>query len=270
MAGIRRPFFALVDSLVIDYSCRLKGGDMKKLLLGMCLAFMVLLAAGAGVIYSGVVSVAADDPHGSWVHGILETARERSIESHASDIAAPPLDDEAMKVAGAGNYASMCASCHLAPGMQETELSKGLYPSPPNFVSSDMHGEPEERFWVIKHGIKASGMPAWGKSMQDEYIWQMVAFMQELPDMSAARYTALVAASDGHQHGGGETAQSPSSHHDDDTRQSHHAREADGPADLQDSHEPEGSHEPKENHEPKDSGRAEDHPHSSHDAEHQH
>lgn len=106
--------------------------------------------------------------------------------------------------------------------------------------------------------------------MQDEYIWQMVAFMQELPDMSAARYTALVAASDGHQHGGGETAQSPSSHHDDDTRQPHHAREADGPADLQDSHEPEGSHEPKENHEPKDSGRAEDHPHSSHDAEHQH
>jgi hypothetical protein len=58
---------------------------------------------------------------------------------------------------------------------------------------------------VLKHGIKASGMPAWGKSMDDRYLWGMVAFMQQFPGMTAAQYSAQVSASDGHSHGGGET-----------------------------------------------------------------
>lgn len=58
---------------------------------------------------------------------------------------------------------------------------------------------------MIKHGIKATGMPAWGKSMGDEYIWGMVAFLNQLPTMDAKQYQTLVASSGGHQHGGGET-----------------------------------------------------------------
>ena len=64
---------------------------------------------------------------------------------------------------------------------------------------------PAHHFWVIKHGIKASGMPAWGKSMNDEYIWNMVAFLQGLPKLNAEQYRAMVASSGGHSHGGGET-----------------------------------------------------------------
>src|SRR3546814_8967077 len=60
-------------------------------------------------------------------------------------------------------------------------------------------------FWVIKHGVKMSGMPAWGKSMSDEYIWNMAAFLQQLPDLDEEQYKALVATSGGHSHGGGET-----------------------------------------------------------------
>lgn len=59
---------------------------------------------------------------------------------------------------------------------------------------------------MIKHGIKATGMPAWGKSMGDEHIWGMVAFLQQLPELDADDYRQLVASSDGHQHGGGESA----------------------------------------------------------------
>ena len=62
-----------------------------------------------------------------------------------------------------------------------------------------------EAFWVIKHGIKASGMPAWGKSMSDEYVWNLAAFLQELPKLDEKRYRELIAQSSGHSHGGGET-----------------------------------------------------------------
>jgi hypothetical protein len=66
-------------------------------------------------------------------------------------------------------------------------------------------GNPAATFWVIKHGIKATGMPAWGKSMGDPYIWGMVAFLDQLPNMDAEQYQTLVASSGGHEHGGGET-----------------------------------------------------------------
>jgi len=84
-------------------------------------------------------------------------------------------------------------------------LSQSLYPTPPNLTEVGVDGNPAAAFWIIKHGIKATGMPAWGKSMGDPYIWGMVAFLQQLPSLDAERYQALVAASGGHQHGGGET-----------------------------------------------------------------
>jgi hypothetical protein len=95
-------------------------------------------------------------------------------------------------------------TCHLSPDAQETELSIGLYPRPPRW---DELGDvdPRRAFWVLKHGIKASGMPAWGKSMDDRYLWGMVAFTQQFKTMTAAQYSAQVVASPGHSHGGDET-----------------------------------------------------------------
>lgn len=165
-----------------------------------------LLAAGAAAaIYSGAYDVGADAPHTRPVYALLETARKRSISVRADDLQVPvDIGDPARIRQGAGNYDAMCTGCHLTPGAGETELSKGLYPKPPNLSLAQVR--PAEAFWAIKHGIKASGMPAWGKSMDDEYIWNMAAFLQELPKLDKARYDALVAGSGGHSHGGGETA----------------------------------------------------------------
>jgi mono/diheme cytochrome c family protein len=123
----------------------------------------------------------------------------------------PDLANEELISSGAGNYDAMCVGCHLAPGIKETELSKGLYPRPPN-LSLAVIDDPAEAFWAIKHGIKASGMPAWGKSMADEYIWGLVAFVRRLPDLDADAYEAAVAASGGHSHGGGETDEAAQEH----------------------------------------------------------
>ncbi|MBS7457912.1 c-type cytochrome [Coralloluteibacterium stylophorae] len=158
----------------------------------------------AGYIWSGLYNIAADEPHTEVVHSILETVRERSIAVRADDLQVPSdLDDQARIIQGSGNYAAMCTGCHLAPSMAETELSRGLYPAPPDLTRHTV--DAAEAFWVIKHGIKASGMPAWGESMADEYVWNMAAFLQVLPTLDAAEYQAMVASSGGHSHGGGET-----------------------------------------------------------------
>ena len=208
---------------------------MKKIVI----SFLALCAAGllavAGVVLSGLINVAADDPHTGVVHAFLETARNRSIEVRSNDIAVPALGDEKQIRAGAGNYDSMCAGCHLAPGMADTELSNGLYPSPPKLAEAGIYGDPAETFWVIKHGIKATGMPAWGKSMDDSYIWEMVAFLQKLPDLDEDAYRALVASSGGHQHGGGETpAKGQGGHNGEMSSGDHHGSE-NGDSDHHDS-----------------------------------
>lgn len=178
----------------------------KSLLTVAVLAGVAGLAIG-GFIWSGMYNIGADDAHLRPTYTVLRMMRERSIIQHTRDIKVPDLRDAALISQGAGNYNSMCTGCHLGPGMQETELSKGLYPAPPNFSKLEPVN-PAHAFWVTKHGIKASGMPAWGRSMEDDYIWGMVAFLQQLPKLDAAAYKALVASSGGHSHGGGET-QSP-------------------------------------------------------------
>ena len=170
------------------------------LFVGLVLGFVV---AVAGVVWSGIYNIGADDPHTRPIYAVLEVARARSIERRATAIDVPDLADPAQVIQGAGNYDAMCTGCHLTPGAPPTELSRGLYPAPPNL--SLVAVDPAKAFWVIKHGIKASGMPAWGESMEDAYIWNMVAFLQTLPELDAAQYRELVGQSGGHSHGGGES-----------------------------------------------------------------
>jgi mono/diheme cytochrome c family protein len=175
---------------------------------------LMLLLALVGFAFSGLYPVGADRPHTRPVHWLLETVRTRSVLRAASDIAVPvDLDNPDRLRRGAGNYDAMCVDCHLRPGLASSELQRGLNPPPPLFADPPPV-DPAAAFWVIRHGIKASGMPAWGASMDDAYIWDMVALLQQMPDLDAAGYRALVDASDGHSHGGGEGHQHGHDAHD--------------------------------------------------------
>ncbi len=168
-----------------------------------CLVIVASLAAAGlvgalGFVFSGLYPIGADDPHTRLTFRVLETLRERSIERASRAIVVPNLDDPEMLLSGGADYNDMCTGCHLKPGMDESDLSLGLYPAPPNLSKRHGHDEdPEqsarERFWVIKHGIKASGMPAWGKTHDDGRIWAMVAFLQRLPDLTPVQYQILTA-----------------------------------------------------------------------------
>lgn len=180
--------------------------SMKKILLG-ALGALVVVALGTGVfVRFGGLNFAADAPHSEIVSNLIAWAREQSIARAAAGIALPAdLSDPERRRRGAGNYAAMCVECHLAPGIENTELRRGLYPVPPSLVEpareTRLVSGDARRFWLIKHGIKASGMPAWSKGgMEDQAIWDLVAFLQELPSLTPASYRARVATSDGHHH----------------------------------------------------------------------
>jgi mono/diheme cytochrome c family protein len=157
--------------------------------LGAGIVVLALLAYAYA--WSGLYDIGADVPHESLTYRFLTMVREHSVQRHARHIEVPRLDDPALILRGAGQYAAMCTGCHLAPGMQDSELRAGLYPQPPELSRQSI--DPREAFWVIKHGIKMSGMPAWGATHDDPTIWSMVAFLQKLPGMTPAQYRDIVA-----------------------------------------------------------------------------
>lgn len=163
-------------------------------LIAVCVGGALLAGLGAAAlgIYWGLYNVAADVPHTQLVFRLLETVRDRSIAVRTADIDVPPDLTEPGRIAsGAGQYVEMCSTCHLAPGMERTEISRGLYPRAPE-LRRGSRSTPAEDFWVVKHGIKATGMPAWGVTHSDKLLWDVVAFLRKLPELSADEYEAIV------------------------------------------------------------------------------
>lgn len=176
---------------------------------GKCLLVTVgiTIVGGIAFLYSGLYPMGADVPHNALTYWGLETLRERSIERVASEIDVPDdLNTSSRLLRGGADYNDMCASCHLTPSKKQSDFTLGLYPSPPNLSLSgdedghDLHGDElytqQRHFWIIKHGIKASGMPAWGPSHDDQRIWDMVAFLKKLPELSPEQYQILTARGD--------------------------------------------------------------------------
>jgi mono/diheme cytochrome c family protein len=105
---------------------------------------------------------------------LLDTVRARSIEAHSTGIQVPPgLDDPAKVLIGVDHYAAHCAVCHGAPGVPKGEIAQGLHPQPPDLAKTAARFIPAELFWILKYGIKMTGMPA-RRDHSDDELWASV------------------------------------------------------------------------------------------------
>jgi mono/diheme cytochrome c family protein len=178
---------------------------MRTVIAVLVIAILVAVLGTGALIYAGVYDVAATTPHWPAARAILETARVRSIKAHAAGIAVPlALDDPAKVLMGVEHYAAHCVVCHGAPGVLKGAIGRGLNPPPPDLTGAARIYTSAELFWIVKHGIKMTGMPAWSDHSDDE-LWATVAFLQKLSGMSEEDYARLVMASmahGGHHHHG--------------------------------------------------------------------
>lgn len=156
------------------------------------LVLAVLGVAGAlFVAFSGVANVAADEKAPAVVDWFLGTTSDHAVANRAAAIPVPDLDNSKMVREGYDHYHEMCVGCHGAPGLERSEVARGLNPEAPDLAARDAPG-PAEEFWVVKHGIRMTGMPAFGPTHSDDKIWDIVAFLQRLKGMSASDYAAFV------------------------------------------------------------------------------
>jgi mono/diheme cytochrome c family protein len=172
-------------------------------LLLVALLVLVLLGAGAAVfVWMGVYDISATRQHTAPVYKLLEFAMRRAVVARAGTVPRPVPDLAAVARVreGASHYAGHCLQCHGAPGVPPDPLAFGLRPAPANLLPAGREWQPEEIFWVVKHGIKMSGMPSWAFRLSDDQIWSVVAFVRAMPGMTVRQYAELAASLPAHEH----------------------------------------------------------------------
>jgi mono/diheme cytochrome c family protein len=161
------------------------------------LALLVLLVIASFLfIWFGLFNVAATAQHSDVTLALISMARNRSIAIHATAPQSMPslIDPEVVKN-GFRRYHTMCVVCHSAPGRKATPIRRGLNPKPPKLdVQQVQRRSNAELYWIVAHGIRMSGMPAFGPSHRPEEIWALVAFLRQLPEITRQQYHDMVQA----------------------------------------------------------------------------
>lgn len=171
---------------------------VRQLVTGAVAFGLAVAIVGATIAFAGLYDIAASTPHWGLTERVLGIVRDRSIQRQAASVVVPTtLGDPARLGHGLDHFAAHCAVCHGGPGVPKGDIGKGLYPAAPDLAVAARRLTPGEMFWVIKHGIKMTGMPAWRDHADDE-IWSMVAFLQKLPSLTEQDYAKLIMGNMGH------------------------------------------------------------------------
>ena len=173
---------------------------------------VILIAASAIYLYSGAYNVAATLPDRGFIAWSLNTIQMSSIRSHAEESAAPPPESSAAEEEGLHHYHEMCVTCHGAPGVEPSEIGKGLNPVPPDLTEVAKEFSRPELYWILENGIKMTGMPAFGPTHREEELWAMVDFVNRLPEITPEEYQHMLASAglgaEESGHGHSETSES--------------------------------------------------------------
>jgi len=152
----------------------------------------LMACAGALVVYGGFYNVAATTQHVQPVYSLLETAMKYSVRLRARNIEAPDLQDPERIRRGAALFHGKCVQCHGAPGVAQNDIGKSMQPVPGPLVDALQRWRPREIYWITRHGIKMSGMPAWQFRLDDAQLWDVVAFVQRLPELTPQAYAGAI------------------------------------------------------------------------------
>jgi mono/diheme cytochrome c family protein len=157
-------------------------------------ALTLAVAVGAVIVGAGLYDVGATTQHTRPVYALLETTMHRAVRLRAADIKVPPLSAPGRVDRGAACYRDHCVQCHGGPGVAPGPVGMSMQPLPGPLVDAARRWRERELYWITRHGIRMSGMPAWGMRLSDEDIWSVVAFLSALPRLSPAEYTGRMDA----------------------------------------------------------------------------
>lgn len=161
------------------------------------LAIVGAALLGLGIGWSGAFNVAASTGHWRATDWFLHWVMRKSVRTHAALTVDAPATDPTGLVSAAGHFAGQCAVCHGAPGERPSPVMQAAMPPAPDLTVNARQWTDAQLFWILKHGVKFSGMPAWPVQDRDDEVRRMAAFVRRLPGMTPVTYRALAYGPDG-------------------------------------------------------------------------
>jgi mono/diheme cytochrome c family protein len=164
---------------------------MRKFFVGLILGVLLVAAGSFVYIHDGFIDLRADQPLGFIEQTYLRGAMDKYADRYSPKEENPIARTDANLIEGIHLYKANCAVCHGGPN--KPIVSIGFSPRAPQFLS-DAPDMPEyQNFWITKHGIKMTGMPAWDKALSDSEIWKITAFLSRMEDLDKLSPTVQAA-----------------------------------------------------------------------------
>lgn len=164
---------------------------MKGFILGIIATVLALFLGGYIVMKSGLIDFSADTPPSDTETHLAMSTVDASTDRHAPELKNPLATNEETMVSGADLYMNHCAGCHGLPSNQDSVFAKSFNPPVPMFFKDPPDMSQNQNFYIIQHGIRWTGMPAWNKTLNDTQIWQLVTFLSNIEKLPPAAMQKL-------------------------------------------------------------------------------
>lgn len=160
---------------------------------GVIATILIALIAGYLLLQSGFIPANADASPGGFELWAAGTSLDATLRNQAPKLPNPVALTEANLIQGISLYGQHCAVCHGTASGAASPIAKGLYPAPPQLADEGVEDDPEGiSYWKIKHGIRLTGMPAWGRTMNDRQLWTLALFLKHMDKLPPAAQQAWV------------------------------------------------------------------------------
>lgn len=162
---------------------------MKKFLLGVLATIVVGAGGGWAIAMLGLMPTKANTPPSRLEMRLATQAMDASVERHAPKVT-NPLPPNAENISqGLMVYSMNCAVCHGSPAKKDNVLGRSFYPPAPQFLEDAPDMPDNQNYWIIKNGVRYTGMPGWQGTLSEEETWQVITFLDNMnnlpPDVKA-------------------------------------------------------------------------------------
>jgi thiosulfate dehydrogenase len=152
---------------------------------GGAAAIVAIAALGSyGSLVTGLVPANADAQPSAFERWAARLSLNATVKREAAALTDPLAPDDATLRAGLKLYGSNCMVCHGAADGKPSNVAIGLYQHAPQLGKHGVEDDPEgETYWKVKHGIRLTGMPAFGMTLTQTQLWQVVTFLKHMDSL---------------------------------------------------------------------------------------
>jgi len=159
---------------------------MRNFILGILITIVVLAVGGLGLALLGFLPTRANQAPPEMEKHLAMSALDNSVERHAprANNPVPPTDENLIE--GLKIYTMNCALCHGGIDRKPSTLANSFYPPPPNLILHPMDDPEWHVYFVIRTGVRYTGMPAWDKALSEPDLWKLTAFITRIDKLPPA------------------------------------------------------------------------------------